>query len=1085
MNFSQTVSKNISSSSQTSILVGVVVCFVLSGFAALVYQTAWMRQFSLVFGTSELAVAAVLSAYMAGLALGANIAARFVDRITKPVLYYGILEAGIAVSALAVPLLLSFTGWLYATMLGGQASPASSGGVGQSAFYLALAFFILVIPTAFMGATLPLLTKYAVRSKEQIGSRVGMLYAFNTAGAIAGTLTAAFILLPLVGLKGTVYIGVGINFLVFLIAIRIAKRVATVKAADDKEGHTAQAKRNVADGGFAKATWILPIILLSGAISFVYEVLWTRLLGHVLGGSVIAFSTMLAGFLSGIAIGSAIASRFANTKPQAMRLFVFCQIGIALMSIVVYQALPVLVPEGTAGMRGNVLMALSVLLPSTLFIGATFPLAVRILAFDRRSAASASAQVYSWNTVGAIVGATIAAFIIIPELKYEGTIKLAVLGNLLLAVLVGVFVYKEKNKQQNTISVLDRLSLPLASLVLIAVFFIYQPSMPEKVLRSSPIFLSDTGEIVFYEVGRSATVIMIEGDIYTDLRTNGLPEASILQKGAPPVRHNQHMLTTMPTLIRPDLESMLIVGLGGGVALEGVPKSVVSVDVIELEPQVVNANLAVSGRRLLDPLSDPRINIIENDARSALALTDKKYGAIVSQPSHPWTAGASHLYTREFMQMADRHLIDEGVFLQWMNSQFVDETLLRSLTATMLDVFPYVRMYHWNSEALFLVGSRRPMNPEIDLLKTGRPLNDDVLGYLEKGVGAVEDLLVALAMDQDSAVRFAGQSPLITDDKNLMATRSARVMNTPQALRGSSLAVLLKDYDPVLSPTSKLRESLAGDVDYAYVSRRLETQKFKQRAMDLANSLLQRNPSQAYQMIAVGQQAQGDSEEATKNLLLSMAKNPQNQQARFIFLQPWFAAYLNNIELPATVASEFEKLNGTSKTVLDAWSAVESGDFREAAVLDARLAKVLTTDVWYEASVKLRVAWRLKVSSPELQARFAGESIKLIDSAIVFNRSTDLYAMRLQAALILSEEDKVLQTAFQLNQANLNIISRLKSGFDASNARLASIQQQQLLVASAANTILANTKRKKAVERLLDSNSRSLQDLSRIGLETR
>ena len=228
------------SGSDSFILVGVVTCFVLSGFAALLYQTAWMRQFSLVFGTSELAVAAVLSAYMGGLALGAGLAARYVKRVTRPVLVYGLLEAGIAVSALGVPLLLQLAGFLYAAVLGGQPAPVDASGLGQSFFYLVVAFIVLLIPTSFMGATLPLLTKYVVHTDEQVGSRVGMLYATNTVGAIAGTLVAAFLLLPRFGLMGTVYFGVAVNFLVFVLAAALARRFDdTRQPADEAEAETA------------------------------------------------------------------------------------------------------------------------------------------------------------------------------------------------------------------------------------------------------------------------------------------------------------------------------------------------------------------------------------------------------------------------------------------------------------------------------------------------------------------------------------------------------------------------------------------------------------------------------------------------------------------------------------------------------------------------------------------------------------------------------------------------------------------------------------------------------------------------------
>ena len=202
---------------------GVVACFFLSGFAALLYQTAWLRQFSLVFGTSELAVATVLAAYMGGLALGSAVAARYAGRVTRPVLAYGVLEAGIALSALAVPLLLLAARALYSSILGDQPTPPDAATIGQPVFYLLVAFVVLAIPTGFMGATLPLLIRYAVRTDREVGPRVALLYAINTAGAVCGTVAAAFVLLPAFGLNRTVWVGVAVNALVFVVAAALAR----------------------------------------------------------------------------------------------------------------------------------------------------------------------------------------------------------------------------------------------------------------------------------------------------------------------------------------------------------------------------------------------------------------------------------------------------------------------------------------------------------------------------------------------------------------------------------------------------------------------------------------------------------------------------------------------------------------------------------------------------------------------------------------------------------------------------------------------------------------------------------------------
>ena len=165
---------NFVTSESRFVLAGVVACFMLSGFAALLYQTAWLRQFSLVFGTSELAVAAVLAAYMAGLAGGAAIAARWVNRVQHPIRVYGLLEAAIAISALSVPLLLSAAGAAYVWILGDLSEPPSAGTFGQPLFYLVVAFLVLALPTGFMGATLPLLIRQVIRSDRDLGSKVAL-----------------------------------------------------------------------------------------------------------------------------------------------------------------------------------------------------------------------------------------------------------------------------------------------------------------------------------------------------------------------------------------------------------------------------------------------------------------------------------------------------------------------------------------------------------------------------------------------------------------------------------------------------------------------------------------------------------------------------------------------------------------------------------------------------------------------------------------------------------------------------------------------------------------------------------------------
>ena len=1016
--------------SATGTLLGVSACFVLSGFAALLYQTAWMRQFSVVFGTSELAVATVLSAYMAGLAVGAGIAGRYVNRITRPVLVYGILEAGVALSALAVPLLLALANLLYGGLLGGQPEPADASGLGQSLFYLIVAFIVLAIPTGCMGATLPMLTRYVVRSEDQIGPRVGWLYALNTVGAVGGTVTAGFLLLPALGLSGTVWVGVFINFLVFVIAAYIARTLVPLQAAPDTEeqeeapGTTEPALSGAPVPGRAAAGsgrgifgtyWILPLMLISGANTFTYEVLWTRLLSHILGGSIVAFSTMLAAFLSGIAIGSALAARYARNAGTALSAFVVTQFGIAITSIAIYESLHLLIPE-TAGLRGNASLAMIVLLPSTLFIGATFPFAVRILATGEADAAPASARVYAWNTFGAIVGAAVAGFVLIPLLKYEGAIQMAVMVNAALALGASLLVFQRRYR-----------TAAAAAVGLLAIALVYRPVIPEEILRTSPMTDYGQGEIRYYEVGRSATVLMLEEDGYLNLRTNGLPEASTNLRGAPPYQHNQHLLSTVPVLARPDTRDMLIIGFGGGVAVEGVPPSVETVDVVELEPKVIDANRILSEEREIDPLQDPRVRVFINDARSAMRLTSKRYDAIVSQPSHPWTAGASHLYTHEFMQLAKERLNPGGVFLQWMNTQFVTESLLQSLCATILDVYEYVRVYQWTTEVLFFLGSDEPLDIERTLSTTGRPLIDDPIHYLEKGIGSVEDVLTALNMDEANIQRFAADAPILTDNFNRMATESAVAMEREETLAFGELIELSLPYDPRLQAGSWVHRNFPVDLNFGYISERLERSGFKRHAVELAETLEELNSPESLLLIGMGLKRQGEDFESQRVLLSALLADPQDDQARFALLRPW----LNQLErpdIPGYVADLAGRLTGSQGAVVEGWQAAARQDWQRLVELDPELAGTRPTDQWYLESVKLRADWRIKVTNPEYQPMLAREAKRLIDNAIAIFQDPDFYSMRVAAAFVADDAIDVIETSRRLLYVFDNEVNSAEEG---------------------------------------------------------
>jgi spermidine synthase len=990
----------------------------MSGIAALIYQTAWMRQFAIVFGTSELAVATVLAAYMGGLALGALLAERLLPRVTRPVLMYALLELGIAVGAVAVvPLLLHGANLALQAMFGGQASPPDSDHAGTTLFYLASAFVALAVPTTLMGATLPMLARYAVAEEAQIGRRIGVLYAMNTAGAVAGALLTAFVLLPELGLQHTIWAGAVANALVFLLAIALVGRIPYTRPpkgyALDAPPTVAAAPARTRKYSFNRVpgpAWVLPLMLFAGAVAFFQEVLWTRMLAHVVGSSIYAFGVMVASFLSGIALGGALGAAIARNRERAALALALALMTAAVAAALAYLNLESLLPK-TAGLLAasplhfgflqvpNTLFSGLLLLPMTIAIGMTYPLAVRVLASDAEDAASASARVYGWNTVGAIAGSLAAGFLLIPMLRYEGAIRVAVCSSAALAV-AAVWLLLP----------LNRIVAIAVSLLAVAGTMLFRPQPPMTLLVTSPLNVSATGRVLYYDIGRSASVVMLAQDGGLALRTNGLPEALMESPGSLQRFSGEFWLSPLAVIARPQLRDMLIVGFGGGVVVEGVPPSVRKIDVIELEPKVIEANRLTSSKRKRDPLTDPRVNIIINDARGALRLTNRRYDAIVSQPSHPWTAGASHLYTREFMQLAHEHLTADGVFVQWMNVIFMDEDLLRSLTATMLSVFSEVRVYRPDPNTVVFLASDQPLNLETELVRSGLPLRDAPLHYARFGINTVEDLVAALVLDAAGARLMAAGAPLITDDDNRIATSSVYEMG--RGMNGETSGRLFAAQDPLQRGDSLVYGVLKDTLSFPYLARRNSVFS----ALDPSLAERVGHMSQFFGDDARGEYLRAfyyrmrrQLQHSSELLRLAIDAYPADEPLRLEFLREWFNDLAIGSASPE-VAEVADGLSGPAARVLALARHAAKSEWRDVAVADAELAVIPWTSVWFSEALELRVNWRIRVTDPKSRKRFGDEAISMIDRLAIMNPTLNLYALRTRAGFAAERPEVVVES---------------------------------------------------------------------------
>ncbi len=920
---------------------------------------------------------AVLAAFLGGLGLGATWAARFSPRVSHPILVYALLELVIAITALAVPWAIGIAERMYLGIFGMQELLPQAGGAATIVFHLVSAFVILSIPTACMGATLPLLARYGVRRRSEIGSATGLLYAVNTTGAVLGAPLSAFILLPEIGLGHTTLVAVGLNLLAGGAALAISRNSLASKRSTE-DGSTQSEPPSHLE---RRDRTLLVLVFVSGAVSLIYEVFWTRLLGHLLGGSLYAFATMLASFLAGIALGSALASRLADSSDRSAAGFAWAQVGIAACTaasfgfVVRSASGPVFGWNLGEGLAADALLAAIALLPAAFFIGATFPFAVRVLADRARDAAPASARVYGWSTLGSIIGAVAGGLFLLPAAGFAGTLEIAMASNLVLAAAAALFLGNRR----------PRIAAIAAGAI--AILLIIPPSTPWSVLRRGTLQpTSIDGPAVHFGVGRNATVLLSESLGRWTLSSNGLPEGSIERPGIPTGGYQvTRWLGSLASLLRPQTRTMMVIGLGAGEALEAIPSSVDTIDVIELEPEIVQANLAVAGRRRHDPLSDPRVNLLINDARAALLLSNRTFDAIVSQPSHPWTAGSANLYTHEFFELVRSRLGPDGVFVQWIGLAFVDHDLLKSILATMTETFPFVAAYRPpTGAALLFVASRKPLD-EIsspEALTLASEIHD-------LGIADPEDLAAALVLDNAGARSLGSGDARIRDDHNPLEARSSRLFGhgLGQDLAERSLA----PFDPLVG-------AAAPSLNRATIVRRLLSIRHNARAKRLAESIT--DPIQRQVSLAMLASAGGHDQIAKQLINDALGRDHTSSEARGLSLLMQRPRLVRG----SSPDSRLLPLLPTEDAVVRGWKLGNDGRWDQIESLEPELALVEAGEPLFQEASRQRVSWRIS-SGDRSHAR---DAVRIIDGVLARGRTPDDLLLRARASAVAGDQPSTL-----------------------------------------------------------------------------
>jgi len=701
-------------------------CFVVSGASGLIYEVLWARMLGLVFGATTLAVSTVLAAFMGGLALGSALAGRLASRIRKPLATYGWMEIGIAGYALLVPFLFRLIDHVY-VFVWQQFQP---GFFAFSLWRFVLSSLVLLVPTTLMGATLPVLAAALVNSSRRNSNSVTRLYACNLAGAILGTLIAGFVLLPELGVRKTIFVAALLNVMVGGIAVVLQRRTTTELRAEQ-----VQTKVDGPGVEVGSRFWLFAAFA-SGFVTISTQVSWTRILTMIIGSSTYAFSIVVALFLIGLAAGAwwiARKDRTESLRATMMRIEVFTAISL-LASLYSLNKIPaILITLGlhfqTSSWAGllalQILSATLLILVPAYLMGMVMPLVLVWASADQVRAVARVGRSYAVNTIGAIAGAFMAGFVLIPKTSTRFTLLLAATFCLVVA---GV-AYKPSEATKDP-ALKRSLAIGLIPVFAIVLFLLAPPmnlaDLSIGAYDSLVRVLAQTREgakaearepdkpevheLIWYQEGPTATVSVRKDQNTVSLAINGRTNASDSVFDMP----TQTMLGRIPLLIAPRIDNGLIIGYATGITVGAMLKSPIqSVTCVELEPATVAAS-AYFNHVNYRPLDDPRLKLIIDDARAFLRVTPNRYDIIVSEPSHPWVPGVANLFTQEFFELGRSRLTDEGVFVQWVQIYQLSNESLRSVLATYSSVFPHVLMFRVGGlnkgKDLILVGSNRPLN---------------------------------------------------------------------------------------------------------------------------------------------------------------------------------------------------------------------------------------------------------------------------------------------------------------------------------------------------------------------------------------
>jgi spermidine synthase len=682
--------------------------FAGSGCSALIYEIVWYQLLQLVIGSTAVSLGVLLATFMGGLCFGSLALPRVLARRKDhPLRVYGKIEIGIAICGIAVLFGMPLVDGVYTTAVGH--------GMPSILFRALICAICLLPPTFLMGASLPAIARWIETSPRGV-SWLGLLYGGNTAGAVFGCLLAGFYLLRVFDLATATFVAAAINVAVALFSFSLAKR--TPERTTDSE--PAEAKPAVLPHHWP----VYVTIALSGATALGAEVVWTRLMGLLLGATVYTFSIILAVFLVGIGIGSGAGSILSRSLRSRTALGVSQLLlagGIAWTAYMISDSLPwwpvnpLLSGSPWFTFQIDLIRVLWTILPATLLWGASFPLALAAVATREDDPGELVGGIYAANTGGAILGALAFSLILIPAIGTANCQRVLIALAAASSLFVLVPLALRARAMAGTAALVA--SLGAVAWLISAV----SPVPPLLIAYGRRIMISrDSSKILFTGEGINSSIAISQwNDGALQFHVSGKVEAST----EPYDMRLQRMLGHMPALIHPDPKSVLVVGFGAGVTAGSFVTypGIQHIVICEMEPLIPPTATRYFAKENYNVMHDPRTTIYYDDARHFVLTTPEKFDIITSDPIHPWVKGSATLYSKEYFQMVRDHLNPGGVVTQWVPLYESDLDTVKSELATFFDVFPdgsvWANELNGGGYDVFLLGQAEPTVINLDQIQ--------------------------------------------------------------------------------------------------------------------------------------------------------------------------------------------------------------------------------------------------------------------------------------------------------------------------------------------------------------------------------